>query len=192
MNNKEIWCDFYGLMTSERTTQTSRSIVSAELSSVWTALHSSWTRCCGTMVLNTKSDPASAEYILSGLYVDDLTTGGEDDDEPYKTRQRILASQPDGSPCVNGHQTKNSHWEDLKWPKGKWASWETRISSRRRSVLCKDHRRWSWRNRPHKGAQGPWNLLEPGIRHWCYEAEWDRRIREEPVTYKAKHSSNCS
>lgn len=56
-----------------------------------------------------ESDTASAEYILSGLYVDDLTTGGEDDDEPYKTRQRILASQPDGSPCVNGHQTKNSH-----------------------------------------------------------------------------------
>lgn len=56
-----------------------------------------------------ESDTASAEYILSGLYMDDLTTGGEDDDEPYKTRQRILASQPDGSPCVNGHQTKNSH-----------------------------------------------------------------------------------
>lgn len=32
-----------------------------------------------------ESDLASAEYILSGLYVDDLTTGGEDDDEPYKT-----------------------------------------------------------------------------------------------------------
>lgn len=30
-----------------------------------------------------ESDPALAEYILSGLYVDDLTTGGEDDKEMY-------------------------------------------------------------------------------------------------------------
>lgn len=30
-----------------------------------------------------ESDPALAEYILSGLYVDDLTTGGDDDKETY-------------------------------------------------------------------------------------------------------------
>lgn len=193
MNNKEIWCDFLWI---DDVRKEDPNIEIYPFCRVIFGMN------CSPFLLNAmlrhhgteyyESDLASAEYILSGLYVDDLTTGGEDDDEPYKTRQWILASQPDGSPCVNEHQTKNSHWEDLKWSKGKWASWETRISSRRRSVLCKDHRRWSWRNRPHKGAQGPWNLLEPGIRHWCYEAEWDRRICQEPGTYKEKHSSNCS
>ena len=82
------------------------------------------------------SDPALAEYILSGLYVDDLTLVVKTMTKrtPF-TRQLTHALQPGGSTCANEHRTERQSFR-----RSQVTEWKRTIMRNNNSLQKKNSR----------------------------------------------------